>query len=83
MTHTLIRVPFEKHVIMEGIFVQLDRCDVLFCIIVFFVMPCSLVEKHQTFRETFASIIAADRGSRLICTGAFLPDYTALQPATQ
>ena len=35
MKHTLLRVPFEKHVIMEGIFLQLDRCDVLFCITVF------------------------------------------------
>ena len=47
------------------------------------VMPCSLVDKHQTFTENFASISANDRGSRLIRNGASLPDYTALQLATQ
>jgi hypothetical protein len=46
-------------------------------------MLCSLADTHQTFTETYASISAADRGNRLICNGASLPDYTVLQLTTQ
>jgi len=83
MTHTLISVPFEKTCYHGGDLPATWQkwCSLLhYCLLV---TPCSLVDKHQTFTETFASISAVDRCSRLICNGASLPDYTALQLATQ
>ena len=83
MTHTLISVPFEKTCYHGGDLPATWQkwCSLLhYCLLV---TPCSLVDKHQTSTETFASISASDRGSRLNCNGASLPDYTALQLATQ
>jgi hypothetical protein len=64
---------------MKGNFLHLLRCDDLFNITVFLhVMPCSLVEQH-CFTEIFAPNRAEDKGSRLICNGATLPECTVLQ----
>jgi hypothetical protein len=41
--------------------------------VVLYVMPCSLVEKHQHFTETFAFNSEDDEGSMLMCNGASLP----------
>ena len=82
ITHMFFRALCGRHVTREGNFLHLVRCYVLLTNIIIFlyVMPCSLAEKHQHFTDTFASNSAEDEGSTLVCNGASLPDYTALQP---
>jgi hypothetical protein len=63
--HNFIRIPCERHVITEQILLHLVRYDVLFCITHLLVKPCSLTDKHQTFKERFASICAEGKGSSL------------------
>jgi hypothetical protein len=68
---------------MEGIVLYL-LIDVMFSLAL--LSSCDKGQsgrQAQTFTKTFASISAEDRGSRLICNDASLPDYTALQLATQ
>jgi hypothetical protein len=73
VTHTFIRVLCGRQVIIEWNFLHLVRCDVLINIRVFLnVMPCNLVEQHQCFTETFASIRIEGEGSRLIYNGTLL-----------
>jgi hypothetical protein len=75
---------FVEDVIMEGNFLHLVRCDVIINITVFlYVTQCCLVEQHQHFTETFASIRAEDEGKGFICNGASLPDFSVLQPTRQ
>jgi hypothetical protein len=42
-----------------------------------------MLEKLQHFTETFASNSAEDEGSTLVCNGASLSGYIALQPTRQ
>jgi len=84
LTHIFFRALCGRQVKREGNFLHLVRYFVLINITVFlYVTPCSLVEKHQHFTDTFASNNAEDEGSMLACNGTSLPDYTVLQPTRQ